>query len=177
MIIQSEELLIRVPTMEDKEQILKFKEEFSYNPQDLCGSGSIQNFATFEDWFEKIQNCSKEETLPTGYVPATQFITIRKSDNKIVGMLNVRHYLNEKLLLKGGHIGDCVCPSERGKGYATKQIALALEFCKQLGLEKALITCNGSNIASAKTIIKNNGILENEIEVDGELCKRFWISL
>ena len=63
------------------------------------------------------------------------------------------------------------------KGYATKQIALALEFCKQLGLKKALITCNGSNIASAKTIIKNNGILENEIEVDGELCKRFWISL
>ena len=51
MMIQCEELLIRIPTMEDKEQIIKFKEEFSYNPQDLCGSGSIQNFDTFEEWF------------------------------------------------------------------------------------------------------------------------------
>ena len=108
-------------------------------------------------------------------VPATQFLTIRKVDNKMVGMVSVRHKLNGDLKLHGGHIGDSVRKSERGKGYATEQIGLALKFCKELGIDKVLITCNRENIASSKSIIKNKGIKENEICVDGITYERFWV--
>lgn len=92
-------------------------------------------------------------------------------------MLQIRHYLNKHLLQSGGHIGDSVRPTEQGKGYATEQISLALEKCVELGIDKVLITCNKNNIASAKTIIKNNGCLENEITENGEIIQRYWIDL
>ena len=81
------------------------------------------------------------------------------------------------MLLNGGHIGDGVRPSRRGEGIATKMIAMALEECKKLGLEKVLMVCDKDNIASRRTIEKNGGILENEIEVDGNVEQRFWITI
>ena len=95
----------------------------------------------------------------------------------MVGAVNIRHYLNESLLLNGGHIGDGVRPSERRKGIATKMIALALDECKKLGIERVLMVCDKENVGSAKSIQKNGGILENEIEVDGVVEHRYWIEL
>ena len=80
------------------------------------------------------------------------------------------------MLLNGGHIGDGVRPSERRKGIATKMISLALDECKKLGIDKVLMVCDKNNIGSAKSIINNGGILENEIEVDGIVEQRFWIN-
>ena len=95
----------------------------------------------------------------------------------IVGAVNIRHHLNEALLLNGGHIGDGVRPSERRKGIATKMIALALEECKKLGICKVLMVCDRDNIDSAKSIRNNGGVLENEVEVDGVVEQRYWIGL
>ena len=39
----------------------------------------------------------KLETLPKWMIIATQFLCIRKSDNKLVGMIQIRHYFNEYL--------------------------------------------------------------------------------
>ena len=97
--------------------------------------------------------------------------------NIIVGAVNIRHYLNKSLLLNGGHIGDGVRPSERKKGIATKMIALALDECKKLGIERVLMVCDKENVGSAKSIQHNGGILENEIEVDGIVEQRYWIDL
>ena len=52
-----------------------------------------------------------------------------------------------------------------------------LANCHRLGIEKVLITCDDDNYASEKTILANGGVLEGEIEVDGEMIKRFWITL
>jgi predicted acetyltransferase len=40
-----------------------------------------------------------------------------------------------------------------------------------------LITCDKNNIGSAKTIIKNGGVLENEVMEDGEITQRYWIDI
>lgn len=78
----------------------------------------------------------------------------------------------------GGHIGNGIRPSERKKGYATKMIGLALEECRKLGIEKVLIVCDKDNIGSAKSIINNGGVLENEIaDEDGTIEQRYWIEL
>lgn len=68
-------------------------------------------------------------------------------------------------------------PSERKKGYAPAMIALALDECKKLGINKVLICCDKNNIGSAKTIIRNGGVLENEVEEDGHIEQRYWIQL
>mgnify|MGYP000819324954 FL=1 len=68
-------------------------------------------------------------------------------------------------------------PSERRKGYATAVIALALDECRKLGIEKVLMVCNKENTGSAKSIQNNGGVLENEINVEGETVQRYWIQL
>ena len=112
-----------------------------------------------------------------GWVPDSTFFCLDEERGIVVGAVNIRHELNDALLLNGGHIGDGVRPSERRKGVATAMIGLALEECRKLGISKVLMVCNKDNIGSAKSIIKNGGILENEIEVDGVVEQRYWITL
>lgn len=110
-------------------------------------------------------------------VPDSTFFCLDEDRDKVVGAVNIRHFLNEGLLLDGGHIGDGVRPSERRKGIATKMIALALEECKKLGIYKVLMVCDKDNIGSAKSIMNNGGVLENEVEVHGDIEQRYWINL
>ena len=113
-----------------------------------------------------------------GKVPDSVFFLLDEDRNRLLGAVNIRHYLNEYLLYEGGHIGDGIRPSERRKGYATEMIRLALIECKKLGMNKVLITCDRDNIGSAKSIINNGGILENEfVNSDGEIEQRYWITL
>ena len=97
-------------------------------------------------------------------------------NGKIVGTIAIRNYLNDSLMKSGGHIGYGIRPSERRKGYGAKMLALALKKCREFGVEKALVTCDKDNIASAKTAMKNGGILENElVEENGNIVQRYWI--
>ncbi len=112
-----------------------------------------------------------------GLVPDSTFFCLDEDRNIVVGAVNIRHYLNEALLLNGGHIGDGVRPSERRKGIATKMISLALDECRKLGIQKVLMVCDKDNVGSAKSIRNNGGILENEIIVDGVVEQRYWIEL
>ena len=72
----------------------------------------------------------------------------------------------------GGHIGDGIRPSERNKGLSTQMIALALQEYQKLGIKKVLMCCDKENIASSRSIIKNDGILDN-----GVWIQRYWIEL
>ncbi len=112
-----------------------------------------------------------------GLVPDSVFFCLDTDRDIFVGAVNIRHHLNEALLRSGGHIGDGVRPSERRKGVATRMIALALEECKKLGIDRVLMTCDKDNIGSAKSIIRNGGVLENEILEDGVVEQRYWIDL
>lgn len=87
----------------------------------------------------------------------------------------MRHYLTEEMLINAGHIGDGIRPSERRKGYATAMIGLALKEAKELGIDRVLMCCDKENIGSAKSIMKNGGILENEVLVNGVVEQRYWI--
>jgi predicted acetyltransferase len=113
-----------------------------------------------------------------GGVPATTYFAYDDDTGIIVGAVNIRHWLNEKLFDNGGHIGDGIRPSQRRKGYATKMIALALIECRKMGLDRVLMVCHKDNIGSRKSIMNNGGILENEvISKKGILEQRFWIDL
>ena len=65
----------------------------------------------------------------------------------------------------------------QGKGCGTAMVALALEECRRLGIRRVLMCCDRDNAATAKTIIRNGGVLENEISEDGGIVQRYWIDL
>ena len=132
------------------------------------------DFHNFEYYIEHLDTKENDES---GWVPDTTLFCLDKDRNIFVGAVNIRHVLNDALLRTGGHIGDGVRPSERRKGYATAMIALALEECKKLGIKKVLLTCDKDNAGSAKSIIRNGGVLENEIEEEGHIEQRYWIQL
>jgi len=85
--------------------------------------------------------------------------------------------LNEQLLVVGGHIGYGIRPSERRKGNATKILSLALDKARELGIERALLTCDKDNIGSAQTIINNGGQLDSEDVVNDTEIQRYWINI
>ncbi len=119
-----------------------------------------------------------EVTKPTeGLVPDSTWFCLDRERNILVGAVNIRRYLNDKLLECGGHIGDGVRPSERRKGVATAMIGLALEKCRELGITRVLITCDKDNVGSAKSIQRNGGVLEDERLLDGKIVQRYWIDL
>ena len=65
----------------------------------------------------------------------------------------------------------------RLKGYATEMLKLALQKAKEMNLTRVLLVCDKSNVGSAKTIIKNGGILDSEDMAGGVEIQRYWIDL
>jgi len=163
------------PTEKHKQAALDFRQEhFDNGETTISGDGGLDKARTYEEWLEKIEADVTRES--DELVPATQYFGIK--DGRIVGTLQIRHRLNEYLTKIGGHIGYGVRPTERRKGYATQMLSLALEKCRELGVRRALVTCNDDNIGSEKTILNNGGVYESEItEDDGTVVKRFWIAL
>ena len=129
----------------------------------------------FEKYVRELEGYAQGIGIKEGKVPHSTFWLV--DEGNILGVVNFRHQLNEKLLILAGHIGYGVRPSARRKGYATLILKLTLEKAKARGLEKVLLTCDKENIASARTILKNGGVLENEGLVDGEMVQRYWIEL
>ena len=119
--------------------------------------------------------------LSEKHVPTSTFFLLDNDRDRLIGAVNIRHQLNERLLLDGGHIGDGIRPSERGKGYATEMIRLALLECKKLGIDRVLSCCSKDNVASQRTIEKNGGVLENETPDPDDptepMVLRYWIQI
>ena len=169
-------ILVR-PDLSYADEIIKYKEESLAESPIINGSAGLDRFSSIEIWFEELKKRSCEDTVPKGLVPSSTYLAVREKDNYIVGMIDIRHYLNEYLTQVGGHIGYGVRKTERNKGYAKQMLKLALEKCKELKIKKVLITCDEDNIASEKVILSANAKLEDIRNVDGENKKRFWIDL
>jgi len=178
---KSMDLVLTIPNKSHKNDAIKFIQEFlDYNSY-LAGTAGLHKYINnYDGWLLKLDNelnkCEPDD------VPRTTFFAIRESDKRIIGITNIRHKLNDWYLLKGGHIGFSVRPAERKKGYGTKLLSLGLKRCKELGIKKVLVVCDKENKGSAKTIINNKGILENEIEDDeidniSGIKQRYWIDI
>ena len=145
----------------------------------MDGTGPLRRLENPEEYIKTCAEYEDKKTVPSHLVPATQFMLVRKTDNKVLGFLQVRHEFNDYLSKFGGHIGYSVRPSERRKGYAKEMLKMALPFCREIGIDKVLVTCIDGNIGSEKTILANGGVYESTVHepYDNKDLKRFWITL
>ena len=172
-----DKIILVKPDLSYADEIIKYKEESLAESPIINGSAGLDRLSSIEIWFEELKKRSCEDTVPKGLVPSSTYLAVREKDNYIVGMIDIRHYLNEYLTQVGGHIGYGVRKTERNKGYAKQMLKLALEKCKELKIKRVLITCDEDNIASEKVILSANAKLEDIRNIDGENKKRFWIDL
>ncbi len=170
------ELKLLLPDESWRGAIEELKQEYVQANSAMDGTSGLSS-QDFDSWLEKNIRNRSPETVAPGLVPSTTYLSVRLSDGRLIGMIDIRHYLNEGLRLHGGHIGYSIRPSERRKGYAKEQLRLALEKCRELGIEKALVTCDKKNLGSARTILANGGVLENEVEDGERITQRYWIQV
>ena len=166
----------RKPNENDVKEITDFKQEFIENCSGMDGTGILVK-VTAEEWLKF--NKEMETTTNLNYSKSLQY-GLFNLENRLIGLIQIRLELKGYLIEFGGHIGYCVRPSERRKGYAKIMLQSALEVCKQRGLNKVLITCLERNIASAKTIEACGGIFEKIVYDDKNYqanMKRYWIEL
>lgn len=174
-----EEFILLRPTSEYASQIIEYRQEFLDAGDSMDGTGPLRRFENPEEYIKICAEYEDPEKVPSHLVPATQFFFIRKSDNKLVGMIQVRHRFNDYLEKYAGNIGYSVRPSERHKGYAKEMLEMVLPFCRKVGIDKVMIACIDGNIGSEKTILANGGIYESTIHEpnSNRNLKRFWITL
>ncbi len=175
-----DELKLILPTEDYLDQVWDYRRECLEAGSSMDGCGALRRSETAEEWLVKVRLQADPATVPEGRVQATQFLTVRASDNRLVGMLQVRHTLDDYLRKFAGHIGYSIRPSERRKGCATEQLRQALIYCKEeLGLPRVLITCLDDNEASRRTILSQGGVYDGTVyePEDQEMLERYWINL
>ena len=147
-----EKLFFEVPSIERKNDAIDFINEFIKCGSNIHGAGGLYRYVdNYEGWLKKLEeDYIKPVTEET--VPARTYFLIRNTDNKIIGMSNIRLALNEKLKQYGGHIGYSIRPTERGKGYNNINLYLALKVCDEHDIKIALLDADLDNPASWKTM-------------------------
>ena len=151
-------LYFEVPGIGRKDDAIAYINEFYEYQSDINGVGGLHRFLdNYEGWLEKLE--ADYVRVPGGEkVPARTYFLVRESDRRIVGMINIRTVLNEKLSKYGGHIGYSIRPTERGKGYNKINLYLGLKVLDRYGIEKAFMDADLDNPASWKTMEALGGV-------------------
>ncbi len=160
------------PSLKYKESFLEAVKEFTAAGENIYQHGKKPE-EDFEQQLLRIQEREEAKDLPEDRVPQTELWLVE--NDKFLGWAKIRHKLNKNLLVQGGHIGYSIRPSARNKGYGTKILEMALSAAKSFGVEKVLVTCDDDNAGSARIIEKNGGVLEDKVETEGKLKRRYWI--
>ncbi|HEU4515095.1 MAG TPA: GNAT family N-acetyltransferase [Nocardioidaceae bacterium] len=132
---------------------------------------------SWDEYLERLERYRRGVDLPEGYVPAT--FLVADVGGQVVGRVSVRHELNAWLAVVGGHIGYSVRPAFRRRGYATEILRQALGIAHEVGVERALVTCDDGNVGSANVIERCGGRLESVAPGrEGSPAKRhYWVDL
>ena len=154
---------LELPSEEYKASFIQSVREFQSEPYPF-NSGRMGRYedvsaeeldANFGSFLEGLRDFSSGRNLKPGIVPQSTFWLIDKRE--FIGRASVRHSLNENLMRVGGHIGYEIRPARRGRGYGKLILLLALRKARDLGIDRALVTCDSTNLASRKIVEASGG--------------------
>ena len=169
--------MLVLPSEAYLDEVRAYREEFLAAGSSMDGAGPLRRYPDVRDWLAAVRACADPATVPEGKVRATLFLCVE--GGQVLGMIQIRHTLNEYLRLYAGHIGYSVRPSARRQGVAKWMLAATLPYCRELGLARVMIACEPWNEGSRRTILANGGVYEktvHEPEEDIDL-EQYWISL
>ncbi len=155
-----ERLYFEVPGIARKDDAFDYIREFRAYRSDINGTGGLDRFTDaddYEGWLRKLAQDAVREPSEEK-VPARTFFLVRDTDRRIVGMINIRLCLNERLRHYGGHIGYSIRPTERGRGYNNINLYLGLRLCHAHGIETVFMDADLDNPASWRTMEALGGV-------------------
>lgn len=174
-----EKLMHVIPSEKHENDAIDYINEFYKYNSKINGVGGLDSYLDdYSGWLKKLEK-DRKQIANEKRVPAETYFLVRENDNRIVGMINIRYNLNERLLLNGGHIGYSIRPTERRKGYNKINLYLGLKRLDELNVETALLDCVKSNIGSSKTMLALGAKKYNEIynEDYGEVVEKYKIDI
>ncbi len=121
--------------------------------------------ADFAALLRRLEGLTNGVGVPEGYVPSSTWWLVE--DGELIGVSNLRHHLNERIRVHGGHIGLGIRPSRRGRGFGHQLMALTILEARRMGIAPIHVHCLEGNAASARTIIGQGGVLESEVGLEG----------
>ena len=172
-----ERLYLEIPSSNRKEEAIEYIREHQEYNSSIHGCGSLDDYVdNYEEWLVRLESFRSEKP-PKGYVPSETYFLIREMDNKIIGMIDIRLRLNERLMKYGAHIGYGIRPIERRKGYNKINLYLGLKVCREHNMEEVLLDADLNNPASWKTMEALGGTKIGEYidEEDNERVVRYSI--
>jgi predicted acetyltransferase len=174
--IKLSELILVKPSKVLEEKILEYKQEYlDFHETNINGSCGLVRYNAFDEWLEVVLSIEKDKLRND--VHASTFFSVRKSDNRIIGTIQLRHFLTDELEKHGGQIGYGIRPTERKKGYGKQQLLLVLEIARDMEIPKVMIICDKDNIASSQTAMSCGGILTGENFHEDKEQQIYWINL
>ena len=174
-----ERFYLEEPSMKRKNEAVEYiNEHYQYN-SNINGSGTLHRYLNnYEEWLKILKNLnSKEGASKYGWVPSKTYYLIREQDNKIIGMINIRLELNERLKQHGGHIGYGIRPTERKKGYNKINLYLGLVVCHEYGIEEVYLDADELNPASWRTMEALGGVLVEKYNDEDMLVRKYSIKV
>lgn len=161
-----EKFYFEIPGISRKEDAIDYIREFLEYGSEINGAGGLHRFLDdYEGWLKKL-DLDYIQVPDEERVPARTYFLVRESDSRIIGMINIRLALNERLSHYGGHIGYSIRPTERGKGYNKINLYLGLKVCRKYGIERIFMDADLENPASWKTMEAFGGVRIREYDDD-----------
>lgn len=166
---------LEFPEKKHEQEHFEMIQEFTDNKEIIIPwTANLKEWENYDSFLERIKNDKEGKNLKPWYVTGTLYFLIDDNE-KMVWAVAIRHELNDHLRIEWGNIAYGIRPSERKKWYATIWLQFGLEKCKELWMDKALLTCDKNNIWSSKTMIKNWWIFDTEYELKGKIEQRYRI--
>lgn len=176
--MENENLTLIDPTEELESEYLAMHRECQEHPDPYTSYALSPAPTDFPAFVQKLKNEAEGIGLPEGYVPQSNYWLVRNG-RELIGEIRLRHRLTPALEDFGGNIGYMIRPTERRKGYGTLMLRMVLEKAREIGLARALVSCDPANVGSAKVIRNNGGVLASEgiSREMGQHVSRYWIQL
>ena len=147
------------------------------NDNQFAGCMGLGNCKSAKEWIEICNLRKNAETCEQAgtNVASTTYFAIRKDDDR-QSMIYVIISITPSAENRTDHF-ECSVKDRLNAEMVTqrKMLRLNIQNAREMGIEKLLVTCEETNIASEKTILANGGVLEKTVEADGSIMKRYWI--
>lgn len=177
---------LRPLSLSDGPDILDMLREIGPGENGFINSGSALSDREYPDWLRRQHETARGIGIRPEYVPQTVFWLY--VDGRPVGTSKLRRNLTPMLRINGGHIGYCIRPSERGRGFGSLILAETLKQARERHLPRVLVTVHAGNESSCRVALANGGVEVAGVDAHGgreagamlpenDATRRFWIEL